>query len=86
MHSKTFLFAFRFNPIAATLLKTGLNRLLGLQFDRLDTARPSKDVVDIIVQSSNGDIRSAIMALQFACVIDLPTGQGKKSKKNIATV
>ncbi|KAF9531359.1 Rad17 cell cycle checkpoint protein-domain-containing protein [Crepidotus variabilis] len=42
---------------------------------------PSKEVLDAIVDSSNGDIRSAIMALQFACIVEMP---GRK-KKNQAT-
>jgi len=43
--------------------------------------RPSKDIIDRITESSNGDIRSAIMTLQFACVVGMPPGQGKKSRK-----
>jgi len=39
--------------------------------------QPSKEVLDMIVDSSNGDIRSAIMALQFACIVEIP---GQKSK------
>lgn len=42
---------------------------------------PSKQVLDVIVESSNGDIRSAIMALQFACVVDLSGAKRGKSKK-----
>jgi cell cycle checkpoint protein len=33
--------------------------------------------LDVIVESANGDIRSAIMALQFACVVEIP---GSKKK------
>ena len=29
------------------------------------------------MDSANGDIRSAIMALQFACVVELPTSNKK---------
>lgn len=59
----------RFNPIAATLMKRALQNLVNKHFagDR-NGLRPSKNVLDMIVESSNGDIRSAIMALQFACV------------------
>lgn len=45
---------------------------------------PSKEIIDIIVESSNGDIRSAIMALQFACVSDISESKSKgrgKTKK-----
>jgi cell cycle checkpoint protein len=41
---------------------------------------PSKDVVDAIIASSKGDIRSAIMALQFACVHPSRT-KGKGTKR-----
>ncbi|EIW78507.1 hypothetical protein CONPUDRAFT_167507 [Coniophora puteana RWD-64-598 SS2] len=34
--------------------------------------KPSREVLDLIVESANGDIRSAIMALQFACLVELP--------------
>jgi len=42
---------------------------------------PSKEILDIIVESAHGDIRSAIMALQFACIMELP---GRKKKKDEA--
>lgn len=45
-----------------------------------DAKRPPKDLVDAVLEGSHGDIRSAIMTLQFACVIDLP-GSGKVSNK-----
>ncbi|KAH9914163.1 Rad17-domain-containing protein [Epithele typhae] len=68
-----------FNPIAATYMRTALKSLLDRQ--RAVGVRPSKDVLDLIVESSNGDIRSAIMALQFACTADgsaLPLSKGNK--------
>lgn len=37
---------------------------------------PSKQVLDLVIESSNGDIRSAIMGLQFACLV-----QGPKKKR-----
>lgn len=42
---------------------------------------PSKEALDMVVESSNGDIRSAIMALQFSCVVP-----GKKGKKNATLI
>ena len=33
------------------------------------------------MQSSNGDIRNAVMALQFACVVPLEEKKGGKGKK-----
>ena len=40
-----------------------------------------KDVLDVIVESSNGDIRSAIMALQFACTADNTSRKSTKGKR-----
>lgn len=49
-------------------------------------APPSKEALDIIVESSNGDIRSAVMALQFACVIELGNNGRKRSDEKGAVV
>lgn len=51
--------------------------MVSLHFSKAAGSAPSKEVLDAIVESANGDIRSAIMALQFACVIELP-GRSKK--------
>ncbi|KAH8096805.1 Rad17 cell cycle checkpoint protein-domain-containing protein [Cristinia sonorae] len=61
----------RFNPIAPTLMKKALQHLVTTHFSSSTqtlSAPPTKDVLDVVVESSNGDIRSAIMALQFACI------------------
>ncbi|GAA5870623.1 hypothetical protein JCM1840_004819 [Sporobolomyces johnsonii] len=71
-----------FNPIAVTIMKKGLVRIL----DRIymppppssrsssrsttvsapsPSTRPSASTLDLIIQHSNGDIRSALMGLQF---------------------
>lgn len=65
-----------------------LQALLALHFGSSEAhdkvgKQPVREVIDIIVESSNGDIRSAIMALQFACVIDLPASS-MKSKSKVA--
>ncbi|THH01957.1 hypothetical protein EW026_g827 [Hermanssonia centrifuga] len=69
-------------------MKRALQHLLTTHFSQNSGIHPSKEVLDIITESSNGDIRSAIMALQFACVrpnpgFELPEkSKGKvKSKK-----
>ncbi|KAI0368564.1 Rad17-domain-containing protein [Pilatotrama ljubarskyi] len=61
-----------FNPIATTYMRTALKTLLDRHFSSSSSsgARPSKDVLDVIIESSNGDIRSAVMALQFACTAE----------------
>lgn len=70
----------RFNPVASTLLRKALQLLLKKHFDSQPLGLfPSKEVQDVIVDSANGDIRSAIMALQFACIIELP-GSKKKGR------
>ncbi|KAJ7248242.1 Rad17 cell cycle checkpoint protein-domain-containing protein [Mycena haematopus] len=69
-----------FNPIAPTLMKKALQALISTHFSSSKTSRsaPSKETLDIIIETSNGDIRSAIMALQFSCVVELPGGKGRK--------
>ncbi|KIY72588.1 Rad17-domain-containing protein [Cylindrobasidium torrendii FP15055 ss-10] len=66
----------RFNPIAVTLMKKALQALLTKRFGSSKTQQPTKEVLDIIIDSSNGDIRSAINALQFSCIV--PKGAKKK--------
>ncbi|PPQ88176.1 hypothetical protein CVT25_005141 [Psilocybe cyanescens] len=66
-----------FNPIAPTLLRKALGAMLNTHFSKSTGSAPSKEALDVIVESANGDIRSAIMALQFACIIELP-GRSKK--------
>ncbi|KII85455.1 hypothetical protein PLICRDRAFT_56696 [Plicaturopsis crispa FD-325 SS-3] len=74
-----------FNPIAPTLLRKALKALLTTQFANTSLSGPSAEVLDVIVDSANGDIRSAIMALQFACVVDLPGTAAKKRKSKGGT-
>lgn len=63
----------RFNPIAPTLMKKALTGLIDRHFKSKSSLSsvfipPSKDIIDTIVESANGDIRSAIMTLQFSCI------------------
>ncbi|KAF8531511.1 Rad17 cell cycle checkpoint protein-domain-containing protein [Gautieria morchelliformis] len=70
-----------FNPIAPTILLKALTALLTKHFSTSQSAKstkPTNDTVKIIVDSSNGDIRSAVMALQFACIASL----SKRGKNN----
>ncbi|KAG8943251.1 Cell cycle checkpoint protein rad17 [Tulasnella sp. 424] len=72
----------QFNPVAITLLRKAVNSLLDKVVSPSSPAglsplqRPPKDVVEAIIGSADGDIRSAVMALQFACVVDLEQGSG----------
>lgn len=70
----------RFNPIAPTLLRKALQGLLNTHFALNKSAQPSKEVLDAVVETANGDIRSAIMALQFACAASLPSGKTRKKR------
>ncbi|EKM77716.1 hypothetical protein AGABI1DRAFT_129999 [Agaricus bisporus var. burnettii JB137-S8] len=74
-----------FNPIAPTLMKKALTALIDRHFSQRssssshsDIVTPTKEIIDAIVESSNGDIRSAIMALQFNSVASKKSKKGKK--------
>ncbi|KAJ7083621.1 Rad17 cell cycle checkpoint protein-domain-containing protein [Mycena belliarum] len=68
-----------FNPIAPTLMKKALQSLITTHFSSKPSgSAPSKETLDIIIETSNGDIRSAIMALQFSCVV---VASGAKTRK-----
>ncbi|KAJ7720282.1 Rad17 cell cycle checkpoint protein-domain-containing protein [Mycena maculata] len=73
-----------FNPIAPTLMKKALQALVSAHFTSSNSSgsAPSKETLDIIVETSNGDIRSAIMALQFSCVLEMLPGGKARKKKN----
>ncbi|BGP58407.1 RFC checkpoint protein Rad17 [Rhodotorula sphaerocarpa] len=64
-----------FNPIAATIMRKALNRTL----DRIAASpsssaaplsRPSIATLDLLIAHSSGDIRSALMSLQFLATED----------------
>lgn len=69
-----------FNPIAPTLMKKALKGVLTQHFGPSSKSSPSNQVLDTIVDSSNGDVRSAVMTLQFACIME-PTSKTKGKKK-----
>ncbi|KAG6336985.1 hypothetical protein ID866_2086 [Astraeus odoratus] len=76
-----------FNPIAPTLMTKALHRLLAKHFASQRTSKktekqPPKEVLDMIVETSNGDVRSALMALQFACAVPLSLTSGKVKSKS----
>ncbi|KAF4571431.1 Cell cycle checkpoint protein rad17 [Pleurotus pulmonarius] len=69
-----------FNRIAPTLMRKALHAMLSTHFAGSPAAPPSKEALDLIVESVNGDIRSAIMALQFACVVEAPVSKKGRTK------
>ncbi|TFK67761.1 P-loop containing nucleoside triphosphate hydrolase protein [Pluteus cervinus] len=74
-----------FNPVAPTLMQRALQSILTRHVKASGTAltiSQTRDLVSAVVDSSSGDIRSAVMSLQFACAkrpTDGPT-KGKKAK------
>lgn len=85
-----FFFLDRFNPIAITYLRRAVTALLSNHLSTISkresvTSRsikiPSKDFIDMLLENAHGDIRSAIMTLQFACVVDLPGSDLNTRKK-----
>ena len=73
-----------FNPIAPTFLRKALQSLLNAHFSH-SAASPPREVLDLVVESANGDIRSAIMGLQFACLIEVPSNKRGRKKSLAAT-
>ncbi|KZS89110.1 Rad17-domain-containing protein [Sistotremastrum niveocremeum HHB9708] len=59
-----------FNPIASTLMRKALQKIVQAEVSSGGSQMPSKEDMDMMIESSNGDIRSALMALQFASVIN----------------
>ncbi|XP_071840291.1 cell cycle checkpoint protein RAD17-like isoform X2 [Apostichopus japonicus] len=61
-----------FNPVAPTSMSKTLTRIATAESSkgRHKFPVPSKSTIDAIAQVSGGDIRSAINALQFACLKD----------------
>ncbi|BGO95909.1 hypothetical protein NBRC10512_005496 [Rhodotorula toruloides] len=58
-----------FNPIAPTIMRKALVRMLDRAYSSpnppLTAARPSQATLDLLIAHSSGDIRSAVMSLQF---------------------
>ncbi|KAL1690461.1 Rad17 cell cycle checkpoint protein-domain-containing protein [Schizophyllum commune] len=75
MHGRDSVIDLRFNPIAPTLMTRALKGMLAKR-----SQQPSGEFLDTLVATSNGDIRSAIMALQFASVATKPGKKGKSDR------
>ncbi|KAF5293596.1 hypothetical protein FQA39_LY03081 [Lamprigera yunnana] len=74
-----------FNPVSATLIKTALKQAQALIQTQSESYRiPSTDVIDAIVVSAMGDVRSATNQFMFACLKDvnsMPLVYNKSSSK-----
>ena len=59
-------FYFSFNPIAKSFLTQALNRVISIESLK-GCEMPSKEVISVLAETSNGDVRSSVNALQFSC-------------------
>ncbi|KAH7100697.1 P-loop containing nucleoside triphosphate hydrolase protein [Auriculariales sp. MPI-PUGE-AT-0066] len=69
-----------FNPVAPTRMRKALQSVLA-QEEPKRKGVGAAELLDAVVTASSGDIRSAIMALQFACIMDTPAKKGAGKKK-----
>ncbi|EJD40741.1 P-loop containing nucleoside triphosphate hydrolase protein [Auricularia subglabra TFB-10046 SS5] len=68
-----------FNPVAPTRLRKALQVVLAKE-EPQRKGIAAAELLDAIVAGSNGDVRAAIMALQFACVVDVKGAKAKGKK------
>ena len=76
----------RFNPIASTIMLKALTTLLTKHSSTsksIKSAKLNKDTIKFIVESSHGDIRSAVMAMQFACIANLSKGNKSGNMRSV---
>lgn len=62
--------AFRLNAVSATGLKSALKRVAEI-INKKHTSvynSPTLDIIECVVNSSGGDVRSAVLNLHFACL------------------
>lgn len=74
-----------FNPIAKTLMKKGLQYTIDRHFGPTSNMRPPREIIDAVVESCEGDIRGALMALQFSLALPPAGSFGKRTKKGANT-
>ncbi|KAJ3136641.1 Cell cycle checkpoint protein rad17 [Geranomyces variabilis] len=75
-----------FNPIAPTYLTKALVRVADAQFRGRAGLRPDKAAIDAVVQSSEGDIRCAINALQFYALRKSQSSIAKETRRKTKRV
>ncbi|QRV78107.1 cell cycle checkpoint Rad17 [Ceratobasidium sp. AG-Ba] len=88
--SSHYVMQIKFNPIAATIMRKALSSIIATRLSLPVTSKTGpipRETLDLLVEASSGDIRSAIMAVQFACSAGggfnsrSSSGKGKKGKR-----
>jgi cell cycle checkpoint protein len=57
-------------------MRKAIQGMVDRHFDTSVKLKPSKSLIDSIVESSGGDIRSALMALQFVTIAPSSSKKG----------
>ncbi|KAG0001142.1 Cell cycle checkpoint protein rad17 [Modicella reniformis] len=69
----------KFNPIALTIMKKAINKLVKKEFGTRHKYAPSEEEIDQAIEIHDGDIRAVINSLQFLCY--LPAKNRKSNSK-----
>ncbi|KAI8597135.1 Rad17 cell cycle checkpoint protein-domain-containing protein [Dissophora ornata] len=69
----------KFNPIAPTIMKKAIRRLIEKEFRTTHTYAPDTAEIEQAIQVHDGDIRAVINALQFLCYV--PAKKRKRYKE-----
>ncbi|KAF9114762.1 Cell cycle checkpoint protein rad17 [Mortierella sp. AM989] len=69
----------KFNPIAPTIMKKALRRLIDNEFKNSNTYAPETAELEQLIEIHDGDIRAVINSLQFLCYI--PTKKRKRYRE-----
>lgn len=69
----------RFNPIAPTIMKKAIKKLVEKEFRTVQTYAPDTEEIDQAIEIHDGDIRAVINSLQFLCY--LPSKKRKRYRE-----
>lgn len=70
-------------------MKKALTALVGRHFSSSVGSRlgmPTKEMIDTVIESANGDIRSAVMALQFSSIAIKKSGKKKRASDSTVLI
>ncbi|KAG8780101.1 Cell cycle checkpoint protein rad17 [Ceratobasidium sp. 428] len=85
LQSSHYVTQVKFNPIAATFMRKALSGIIASRLSLPTTSKSSgvpRETLDTLVEASAGDIRSAIMSVQFACLVGGGSEQTSASGKS----